>query len=545
MTVDRPSVFISYAHEDEAWKDRLVSHLRVLEWEGTLDVWDDRRIAAGDDWRPEIEQAIERAEVAILIVSKDFLTSKFIREQELTSILEGRAKGRLWVIPLIAEACAWQVVGVLQGIQARPRDGRPLSAGNENQINSDLSELATEVNKRLEPKAAPGQLRARSGWRSAPVTRSTWLLGCLGASGVLAALLTVGATYWRLSTFVSLGLVTERISFVVRGTRQILDPGLPFSALTVERCGSATFDGVELVSVSEPPGTGVGSPMAPATELTCRDPDAKLTLASAGDAPTDIGALGAIGLEPGTTVSIEVAGQQRNPVLTLELSGHPLTLDIPIEHTLDVVADLVEVGPTPVSGTPGLVRFGGTLSDAPRHVARLETSDRGAVLVATRTEGSLGAAFNRQDRFPVESVRLDKETRGGVATTALLGDASLSYPDAPTIPGLSVPKDNAIILERMENAQVRGLRLAHFKPSASGAAVPAIMVTVEGQLVRGEVGAGDPGHPDQPNQGRWSDPRLTAYDVITNGRWKLAAAAAAWTATTLGAAYLGWRKLPL
>ena len=36
-----PSVFISYAHKDEEWKDRVVTHLRVLQMEDMLDVWED------------------------------------------------------------------------------------------------------------------------------------------------------------------------------------------------------------------------------------------------------------------------------------------------------------------------------------------------------------------------------------------------------------------------------------------------------------------------------------------------------------------------
>ena len=64
-----PSVFISYSHKDEEWKDRLVTHLGVLEKEGLLDLWDDRKIEVGDDWRPEIEKAIERADIAILLIS--------------------------------------------------------------------------------------------------------------------------------------------------------------------------------------------------------------------------------------------------------------------------------------------------------------------------------------------------------------------------------------------------------------------------------------------------------------------------------------------
>jgi len=53
--MSNPTVFISYSHKDEEWKDRLVSHLGVLQQEGLLDIWEDRRIAAGDDWYDEIE----------------------------------------------------------------------------------------------------------------------------------------------------------------------------------------------------------------------------------------------------------------------------------------------------------------------------------------------------------------------------------------------------------------------------------------------------------------------------------------------------------
>ena len=42
-------VFISYSHNDEKWKDRVLKHLGVLVKENRLTVWDDRQIAAGQD----------------------------------------------------------------------------------------------------------------------------------------------------------------------------------------------------------------------------------------------------------------------------------------------------------------------------------------------------------------------------------------------------------------------------------------------------------------------------------------------------------------
>ena len=59
---DRPTVFVSYSHKDERWKDRLVGHLKVLEPEGVLEVWHDRRIGGGSDWEMQIRQAMERGQ---------------------------------------------------------------------------------------------------------------------------------------------------------------------------------------------------------------------------------------------------------------------------------------------------------------------------------------------------------------------------------------------------------------------------------------------------------------------------------------------------
>jgi hypothetical protein len=140
-----PSVFVSYSHKDESWKNRLVTHLKVLEGEGVLDVWDDRRIEAGADWLPEIEQAIQRASVAIFLISAHFLTSDFIRHEEIPRLLERRQKEGLRVIPLIVRPCAWTEVKWLAAIQARPKDGRPLSRVGQDRVDEDLAALAKEV----------------------------------------------------------------------------------------------------------------------------------------------------------------------------------------------------------------------------------------------------------------------------------------------------------------------------------------------------------------------------------------------------------------
>lgn len=151
-----PSVFISYSHKDEEWKNRLETHLRVLEIQELLSVWEDRQIEAGDDWYPEIENAINNATIAILMISANFLTSKFIVGEEVPKLLERREKEGIRVIPVIVKPCTWARVSWLSKIQARPKDGRALSAGSEYQIDADLSALAEEVASALDKsKEAP------------------------------------------------------------------------------------------------------------------------------------------------------------------------------------------------------------------------------------------------------------------------------------------------------------------------------------------------------------------------------------------------------
>ncbi|MCP4576281.1 MAG: toll/interleukin-1 receptor domain-containing protein, partial [Deltaproteobacteria bacterium] len=143
-------IFISYSHQDEKWKDRLVKHLSVFQ---DLEIWDDRRIEAGDSWRREIENALNAADVAVLMISADFLTSKFILEEEIPRLLKRRKEQGLQIIPVIVHPCAWDEIKWLNTIQTRPKDRRALSGGDEYQIETDLTEIAKEVKNILKASA--------------------------------------------------------------------------------------------------------------------------------------------------------------------------------------------------------------------------------------------------------------------------------------------------------------------------------------------------------------------------------------------------------
>src|SRR6185295_362130 len=139
-----PTVFISYSHKDEDWKDRLVTHLGVLQHQGRLRTWTDRNIGAGDEWFEEIRKAMNEARVAVVLVSANSLTSKFILHTEMPHLLERRTKDGMTVFPVICEDCAWEQVPWLAKLQARPREGKALESFR-GRLNSELKKIALEV----------------------------------------------------------------------------------------------------------------------------------------------------------------------------------------------------------------------------------------------------------------------------------------------------------------------------------------------------------------------------------------------------------------
>jgi tetratricopeptide (TPR) repeat protein len=145
----RPTVFVSYSHRDKHWKDHLVRHLRVLQPEGVLEVWHDPEIGAGEDWQSRIQEAMERASAAVLLVSADFLVSKFILEEEVPYLLGRREADTLRIFPVIARPCAWSRIPWLAELQCRPEDGRPLSRVSEPEAEEALAAFVEEVGRHL------------------------------------------------------------------------------------------------------------------------------------------------------------------------------------------------------------------------------------------------------------------------------------------------------------------------------------------------------------------------------------------------------------
>jgi hypothetical protein len=140
----KSTVFLCYSHRDCKWLDRICVHLRPLEREGILQVWSDRRIRPGETGRSEIATAIDKARVAILLVSADFLASDFIADHELPPlILRAKHDGAV-LLPIILSACRFQE-SALGEIQAVNSPGIPVNSLPEHEQETLFLQLSRAV----------------------------------------------------------------------------------------------------------------------------------------------------------------------------------------------------------------------------------------------------------------------------------------------------------------------------------------------------------------------------------------------------------------
>lgn len=120
-------VFVSYSHVDEGLKDAVLRHLKPLERMNLITEWHDRKLLAGDVWADEISKNLEEADIVLLLVSIDFINSKYCYDVELDRALERHAEGTCRVVPIILRGCLWQHTPFSK-LQALPSDGKPAAS---------------------------------------------------------------------------------------------------------------------------------------------------------------------------------------------------------------------------------------------------------------------------------------------------------------------------------------------------------------------------------------------------------------------------------
>lgn len=141
-------VFVSYSHQDSKYldSDSLLGYLSGLERE-QFEFWHDRRIKAGDLWDDTIRTEIERADVALVLVSQAFLNSRYCMDKEVELFLQRRRDSGLKIFPVILSPCDWESHDWLTTTQFEPREGKSIVRHFKNKGSRD--ELFLRIFQRL------------------------------------------------------------------------------------------------------------------------------------------------------------------------------------------------------------------------------------------------------------------------------------------------------------------------------------------------------------------------------------------------------------
>ncbi len=139
----RDRVFISYAREDEPWREKVTTALRPFV-RPPNSIWSDADIGGGEQWRAVIDEALQKTKVAILLVTADFLASDFIVEHELPTLVKAAKQNGL--------ALLWVAVGdsgyeetALKDFQAANDPRQPLRGLSASEVDEVLVSLGKQV----------------------------------------------------------------------------------------------------------------------------------------------------------------------------------------------------------------------------------------------------------------------------------------------------------------------------------------------------------------------------------------------------------------
>lgn len=139
-------IFISYSHVDDNYRNELQKHLTSLQHQSIVETWHDRRIISGEEWAEKINNELRTADIILLLVSSDFISSSYCYDLEMTEALARHNRKEAVVIPIILRPCHW--TGLPFGkLQAATKEGKPVEKY------PSLDDAFLEITKNIETVA--------------------------------------------------------------------------------------------------------------------------------------------------------------------------------------------------------------------------------------------------------------------------------------------------------------------------------------------------------------------------------------------------------
>lgn len=156
--VARRTVFFSASSKDYEWRDRIQAALSSYY----VEMWPDSTVPAGaaTAWGGEKEAAIDRASVAVIMLSPDYLASP-TAVIERSRLFIQRQKLNLRLFPIVVRECAWQSISEISQVEVWQL-GRPIESLPGALQPMELQAIARDILRLLEEPVNPPETIAES-----------------------------------------------------------------------------------------------------------------------------------------------------------------------------------------------------------------------------------------------------------------------------------------------------------------------------------------------------------------------------------------------
>src|SRR5215467_6543485 len=114
------TIYVSYSRRDNRLVTQLLKYLSALERDKNVEIFYDRQIEAGQEWRETLADRLDSASIVLFMLSPDALSSDFVRDEMRGSLVGKR------IVPIVLQPCEWQKSPIARYV-VLPRDGRPVA----------------------------------------------------------------------------------------------------------------------------------------------------------------------------------------------------------------------------------------------------------------------------------------------------------------------------------------------------------------------------------------------------------------------------------
>jgi hypothetical protein len=122
-TFNPKKIFFSYSKHDREFLEQLIRQMAALRRSDKIAPWDDHQILPGEEWNDEVKKQLNKADIILLLISSDFLSTDYIWEVEIKMAMERHERKEAVVIPIFIRHCDWSGMpfGKLNGLPTKAK----------------------------------------------------------------------------------------------------------------------------------------------------------------------------------------------------------------------------------------------------------------------------------------------------------------------------------------------------------------------------------------------------------------------------------------